>query len=146
MVVAWIFNSLNKDLQNNISFYDEAHEIWKDLEERFLQSNVPRIHEIKCEISLAHQEDLFVSAYYTKVKRLWDELGTYSKVPQCTCGATKELVSKHDTKKLHQFLMGLNDNYGMERLQILNMELLPNLSKAYALVAKEEKQLKIANS
>ncbi|XVE68691.1 hypothetical protein DITRI_Ditri09bG0089200 [Diplodiscus trichospermus] len=37
--------------------------------------------------------------------------------------------------------MGLNDAFNIVRSQILSIELLLNISKAYALVIREEKQL-----
>jgi len=40
--------------------------------------------------------------------------------------------------------MGLNDQYGIIRFQILNMKPFPSINKAYAFVTKEEKQLAIA--
>jgi hypothetical protein len=48
-------------------------------------------------------------------------------------------------EKVHQFLMGLNDQYGIIRSQILNMEPFPSINKAYASVTKEKKQLAIAS-
>ncbi len=86
------------------------------------------------------QQDLSVVAYYSKLKALWDELATYSNVLQCTYEALRELVADKQCEKLFHFLMGLNDKYGVIRSQILNMDRLPNLNKAYALVAKEHKQ------
>ncbi|KAB5552380.1 hypothetical protein DKX38_009691 [Salix brachista] len=86
----------------------------------------------------------YLSFYYTKLKGLWDELSAYSTVPSCSCGAGKQILAERETEKVHQFLMGLNDQYGIIRSQILNMEPFPSINKAYAFVTKEEKQLAIA--
>lgn len=77
------------------------------------------------------------------------ELGNYATQPSCTCwgctcGAAKELSTERKYEKLHNFLMALNDSLGTIRSQILNMEPLPSLNKAYALVVKEQKQKNIA--
>ena len=79
-----------------------------------------------------------VSAYYTKLKGIWDELGTYSQIPPCICGSAKAFAVEKE--RVHQFLMGLNEKYNTVRSQILNTDPLPSLSRAYALVAQEERQ------
>ncbi|XP_077238366.1 uncharacterized protein LOC143879726 [Tasmannia lanceolata] len=140
MVVSWIFNSLAKDLHNSVAYVDSARDMWLDLEDRFSQGNAPRVHQLKRDIAPLQQGQLSVSAYFTKLKGLWDELGTYLTLPKCTCGASKEFVSMHETEKVHNFLMGLNDVFGKIRTHILSMDPLPNVSRAYALVCQEEKQ------
>ncbi|RVW78241.1 hypothetical protein CK203_054698 [Vitis vinifera] len=63
--------------------------------ERFSQSNAPRIFEIQRDIACLRQEQLSVSAYYTKLKGLWDELASYNAAAH---GA------QQDQQKLMQFL------------------------------------------
>lgn len=99
MVISWIFNSLSPDLHDSLAYHDRAKGMWGDLEERFSQGNAPRVQELKGEISLIQQRDLSVAAYFTKLKALWDELGTYSKVPKCTCGAAKDFMQEKRKKK-----------------------------------------------
>ncbi len=140
MVIAWIFNALSPKLHNSVAYAESASEMWLDLQERLSQGNAPRIYELKCDISLMQQQDLTVVTYFTKLKAFWDELATYSVVLQCKCTAARELMLEKEGEKLYQFLMGLNDKFSVIRSQILNMEPLPNLNKAYALVVKEERQ------
>jgi hypothetical protein len=145
MVISWIFNALTSELHDSVAYVDSTYEMWEELQERFSQGNVPRIHELKKEICLAQQKDLTIAVSYTKLKGLWDELSAYSTVPLCSCGAGKEIWVERETEKVHQFLMGLNDQYGIIRSQILNMKPFPSINKAYAFVTKEEKQLAIAS-
>jgi hypothetical protein len=145
MVISWIFNALTSELHDSVAYVDSTYEMWGELQERFSQGNVPRIHELKKEICLAQQKDLTIAVSYTKLKGLWDELSAYSTVPLCSCGAGKEIWVERETEKVHQFLMGLNDQYGIIRSQILNMKPFPSINKAYAFVTKEEKQLAIAS-
>jgi len=35
MVLSWIFNSLTPDIVDSVICYDTAHEVWKDLQNRF---------------------------------------------------------------------------------------------------------------
>lgn len=131
MVHSWIINTLNPEIADSVIYYSTAHEVWEDLRERFSQSNAPRIFEIQRDIACFRQEQLSVSAYYTKLKSLWDELSTYS---DATHGA------QVDQQKLMQFLMGLNETYSANRGQILLMNPLPSVRQAYAAVSQEEKQ------
>lgn len=118
MVHSWIINTLSPEISDSVIYYSTAHEVWEDLRERFSQSNAPRIFEIQRDIASFRQEQLSVSAYYTKLKGLWYELASYSDTLQ---GA------QQDQQKLMQFLMGLNDSYSAVRGQILPMNPLPSV-------------------
>ncbi|KAK9089310.1 hypothetical protein Scep_028392 [Stephania cephalantha] len=117
-----------------------SHELWKDLEERFSQGNDPQIYQLKTEMMNTLQQGMTVSAYYTKLKGIWEELNIYSQIPPCTCGLAKVLVGEREKEKVHRFLMGLNEKYKIVRSQILNTEPLPSLCRVYAQVAQEERQ------
>ncbi|XP_039145721.1 uncharacterized protein LOC120282957 [Dioscorea cayenensis subsp. rotundata] len=125
------YHSDNPEIADSVIYYPTAHEVWEDLRERFSQRNAPRIFEIQRDIASLRQEQLSISAYYTKLKSLWDELATYSDASYGT---------QADQQKLMQFLMGLNETYNAIRGQILLMNPLPSIRQAYSLVTQEEKQ------
>lgn len=77
--------------------------------------------------------------YFTKLKKLWDEIGSLVPLPVCTCGASKALAEMDMNGKLIQFLMGLNDTYDHVRSQILLMDPLPSVNKAYSMILRVEK-------
>ena len=87
-----------------------------------------------------------VAGYFTKMKGLWDELGSYNDSPSCSCGAMKKHHEKEERNALMQFLMGLNESYSAVRGQILLMNPLPSLRRAYALVSQEEKQRELGSA
>ncbi|GLT39324.1 hypothetical protein SLA2020_135220 [Shorea laevis] len=150
MVVSWILNTLTKELYDSAAYADSAKEIWDDLKERFSQGNATRVHELKLELANLTQQARSVAAYYTKMKPIWDELQAYDPIPTCscgcTCGAAKDFTKSKEVEKVHQFLMGLNDNFSTMRSQILNMEPLPSLNKVYAMATKEERQQAVASA
>ena len=43
MVLAWLFNSLTKDLQSGVIYFKTARDVWLDLQHRYSQGNGPRI-------------------------------------------------------------------------------------------------------
>ncbi|RVX20135.1 Retrovirus-related Pol polyprotein from transposon RE1 [Vitis vinifera] len=126
--------SLNaKSKLDSVIFSTTAQEVWEDLRDRFSQSNAPRIFQIERDIACLTQDQMTVAAYYTRLKRLWDELGSYNDTV-CSCGAD------HKRRRLMQFLMGLNESYNAIRGQILLMNPLPDVAKAYSSIVQEEKQ------
>ncbi|KAI9181123.1 hypothetical protein LWI28_011688 [Acer negundo] len=127
----------HSDHPDSVIYYTTANEVWEDLRERFSQSNAPRIFEIQRDIAYLRQEQLSVSACYTKLKGLWDELSSYS---DAVHGA------QHDQQKLMQFLMGLNDSYSSVCGQILLMNPLPSVRQAYSSVSQEEKQRHLSST
>ncbi|KAL2249887.1 UNVERIFIED_CONTAM: hypothetical protein Sindi_2462400 [Sesamum indicum] len=84
-----------------------------------------------------------VATYFSKLKRLWDELSCITHPPNCTCPAAKETADLKIKDQLMQFLMGLNETYDNIKNQILVMEPFPNISKAYAMVLRVEKQKEV---
>ena len=85
MVIAWLYNIIDKTLHASVAYAETASEIWTDLKERYSQVNEMRVHQLKREIALTTQDNLNVTEYFTKLKELWDELGAYQQIPTCSC-------------------------------------------------------------
>ncbi|KAL0303352.1 UNVERIFIED_CONTAM: Retrovirus-related Pol polyprotein from transposon RE1 [Sesamum radiatum] len=81
-----------------------------------------------------------ISTYFTKLKKLWDELAHLNPLQTCSCGSTKKLADTNSSSQLIQFLMGLEDNYDHVRSQILLMDPLPSVGKAYSMILQIQKQ------
>ncbi|KAK9755359.1 hypothetical protein RND81_01G019600 [Saponaria officinalis] len=81
------------------------------------------------------------------MKTIWDEFTNYSHVPQCTCGAAATLAKEREEEKVHQFLMGLDTSlYGNIRTNRLMEDNITSLSRAYALVLREERHRAVTKS
>ncbi|XP_074288107.1 uncharacterized protein LOC141613270 [Silene latifolia] len=99
-----------------------------------------RVHQLKNELNECKQGGDTVVEYYTRLKTIWDELGKYSKVKECTCGAATSLLKEKEEEKVHQFLMGLNSRlYGNIRSNLLMEDPITTLTRAYALILREER-------
>ncbi|KAK4394253.1 Retrovirus-related Pol polyprotein from transposon RE2 [Sesamum angolense] len=125
-----------------------SRELWLDLEERYGESNGPLVYQLQREITSISQGSLSVVEYFTKLKILWDELACLIPTQGCTCGFCicdygKIAAESNTLNQLMQFLMGLNDTYDHIRSQILVMEPLPSVNKAYSMVQRVEKQRKL---
>ncbi|XP_052619825.1 uncharacterized protein LOC128126128 [Lactuca sativa] len=92
-----------------------------------------------------------VSRYYTKLRGIWDEVQSINLLPACTCQGckceiTKEIARSREKERLYDFLMGLNEEYGALRTQILSTDPLPTLNNAYHLLSRDEQEKKIGAS
>lgn len=126
---------------------------WRELIERFGVAHQPLVYQLNRGLTLLGQENNPVSIYFSKLKMIWDELQELEEFPKCACAASKSCTSNLIKKiqdmdsrnKLFRFLMGLNSSYGDVRDQILAMDPLPSVSRAYYIIQQTEKQRKITN-
>lgn len=93
--LSWLFNSLPPDLHHSVAYANVT--MLMDLGDRFSQCNALRIHQLRCELCLLQWEGSIVSAYFTQLKAVWDELATYSNHPICSCGAAKEIAVESES-------------------------------------------------
>ncbi|XP_021671753.2 uncharacterized protein LOC110658442 [Hevea brasiliensis] len=155
MVTSWILSSLSKELVDAFIYAPSSKDLWEEIKERFGESNGPLLYKLKREISDLTQANVLVMVYFTKLKKLWDELACLKLkklwdelaclklLPVCDCGAAKQIDETNSEGKLVQFLMGLNQAYENVRNQILLMDPLPSVNKAYSMVLRVEKRREI---
>jgi hypothetical protein len=143
MVMAWIINAVDPVLHGSISHASTAKDIWEDLEERFAQTNAPRIHQLWRMLCLMEYEsDMTVTEYYTKFKSLLDELGELQPLPECTCGASKEIMQREGDQQVHLFLGSLNnERFEHVKAAVLNTDPLPSLRRVFNHVLREEARI-----
>ncbi|XP_043717827.1 uncharacterized protein LOC122665751 [Telopea speciosissima] len=146
MVTSWLIHSTTPSIANNILWTTNVMDVWDDLSARYSQQNAPHIFEIRRSISNHSQGTESISVYYTTLKAFRDELSSYQSLPSCTCGAMTTLHSYVETDALINFLQGLNDSCSAVRSQILLMDPLPTLVKAYSLLLQEEQQRSLQGS
>lgn len=139
MVRSWLLNSIAKDIVEAFIYTKSAKDLWLELKERYGECNGPMLYQIQREISSVSQGVLTVEKYYTKLKKLWDELKCLMPILTCTCIASKEVSDLTASNQLMQFLMGLNDTFDNIRNQVLVMDPLPSVNKAYSMLLRVEK-------
>lgn len=145
IVISWIFNSVSKEIVGSILHSTVAAEIWRDLRERFQQSNGPRIFELRRDLMRLSQGSDSVSVYFTKLKAITDELNSYKPSCDCSCGALRPWIEHQHTDHVMCFLMGLHDKFSSIRGQLLLADPIPPINKVFSLVVQEEKQLELGH-
>ncbi|XP_062162062.1 uncharacterized protein LOC133869111 [Alnus glutinosa] len=139
MIIAWILNSISKEIASSVIYITTCTEMWQDLKDRFSQGNGPRIFQLQKILTTLSQENSSVSEYFTKIKSIWDELDNYDPIPSCTCGGMQSVHEKHNRDHVFQFLMGLYDSFANIRGQILLNDPLPPINKVFSLIIQEER-------
>lgn len=86
MVLAWILNFISKEIVEAFLYATTAQKLWMELEQRFGKSNGLLLYQIKREINAFSQGNLTLMVYFTKLKKLWDELSWLKTFPTCSCG------------------------------------------------------------
>ncbi|CAH9082553.1 unnamed protein product [Cuscuta epithymum] len=147
MVKAWLNSSMELELRQSVKF-KTAREIWLDLDERFGKESAPRAYELRCALGAVRQDGQSVSAYFSRLRRIWDEIGSISKTPSCSCGKcscniTKQINEARDRDHLYDFLMGLDDYYSHLKSQILATRPVISLTAAYHIVSEGEQHRNI---
>ncbi|XP_016476816.1 uncharacterized protein LOC107798350 [Nicotiana tabacum] len=87
MISSWLLNALSPDIVDSAIYSKNASQMWDDLNERFGQANVARWYRVQKDLSIVSKGSCDIQSYFTKVKRLWDELDSLSS-SGCTCDCT----------------------------------------------------------
>ncbi|XP_077232566.1 uncharacterized protein LOC143869894 [Tasmannia lanceolata] len=119
LVLSWLLNSISIDLADSVIFVVTAPKVWMDLKDRFTPSYAPHIFQMRRAICPQVQGIQYVSSYFSKLKRYWDELSSLVPLLTCFCGAMKLFNHLQQNECVLQFLMGLHDSYGHIWGQIL---------------------------
>ncbi|KAI3680226.1 hypothetical protein L2E82_50551 [Cichorium intybus] len=149
MIKGWLTTAMEKEIRSSVKYANTALEIWNDLHERFGKESAPRAYELKQSVTQTRQERASVSAYFTKLRSIWDEIDSVLPTPRCECNGCscnigKKITELKEKERLYEFLMGLDAEFSVMRTQILATKPTPSLGTAYHLVAEDEQQRNIA--
>lgn len=70
MVTSWILNSLSPELRDSLQYVSNAEELWKELKDRYDQTNGCKLYQLQNEINDLVQGSLDITGYYTRMKKL----------------------------------------------------------------------------
>lgn len=145
MVFAWLLNSISKEMRESFLLFHSSHSLWKELKHRFGVTSGAEIYRITREMNSIKQGDDSVTIYYGRLLKCWDEMTHLVSLPLCTC-ESREMCEVESSRKVVQFLMGLDECFEGLRSQILGLDPLPDVAKAYSMVIRQgqEKNVKIS--
>ncbi|XP_056694807.1 uncharacterized protein [Spinacia oleracea] len=148
MVTGWILCSMEKNIAECFIFNHSARDLWLEIQERYGHSNAPQLYEIHKNLMSIEQNDDSIAVYYGKLKQVWDKLQIIEPFPDCTCGAMskcscgllRKILEADQLRKLIQLITGLNKDYDQAKINLLSMDPLPSVNRAYHLLQQIEKQ------
>ncbi|XP_065879703.1 uncharacterized protein [Euphorbia lathyris] len=140
LVFSWIINAMSRDLADVFLYAPTARKLWTELEERYGESNGPLIFQLRREICSLNQGGMSLVDFFNKMKRMWDEYAIVKPPIACSCEARKLVQEQVQEEQLMQFLSGLNPEFDHVRDQILLMDPLPPVNRAYSMLIRIEKQ------
>ncbi|KAJ9567087.1 hypothetical protein OSB04_003053 [Centaurea solstitialis] len=128
MLVSWMLRSMEPKVATSIPFHDEAKPLWDYLEKRFCVANGPRLQQLRADIIECKQtKSMSIEDYYNRL------MGKFT--------------SDREEEKLHQFLIGVDDDlYAMVRTILLSQHPVTHLRiyRAYQAFQQEERSCGIA--
>ncbi|KAL2225526.1 UNVERIFIED_CONTAM: hypothetical protein Sindi_3025900, partial [Sesamum indicum] len=151
IVTSWTWNSMSKDMVESFIHFNTSRGLWLAIKARYGWSNGPLIYQLQRELSSMVQQDLSLTAYLTNVTKLWNELNCLAPAPKCKCGhctrgINKEIDELTSLTQLMQFLMGVYETFNNEGSQILMLDRLPSVEKAFSMLYTVEQQRAIQTS
>ncbi|KAF3626388.1 hypothetical protein FXO37_30391 [Capsicum annuum] len=140
------FFRVSSNVKSTSPYSKTAQSIWKQINKRYGIINGTKVFDLKKELASISQGEPAIASYFTKLKKLWHELGSMCKnhSNKCTCVAKEGLKQEDEENKLYQFLMGLNDTYVGVRSNMLMMNPLPSLDSAYNILLQDETQQQVS--
>ncbi|XP_019179837.1 PREDICTED: uncharacterized protein LOC109175034 [Ipomoea nil] len=146
MVSTWIMRSISPEIAQTVFWVGTAEKIWTTLKSRFSEADIFRISDLHAEIHQIRQGDLTVSAYFAKLKSLWDELQVIRPLPTCKCErmcncVLLDTLQQHlESDNLSVFLRGLNETYASVQSQIMMTKPLPTVDEAFMMIQQQERR------
>ncbi|KAF1875995.1 hypothetical protein Lal_00006626 [Lupinus albus] len=90
--------------------------------------------------------DRSICNFFTELKTIWEDLETLRPIPgcicvvKCTCPFVRTINAQRENEYVICFLKALNEQFGTVRSQILLMDPLPPINKAFSIVLQQERQ------
>ncbi|XP_072056223.1 uncharacterized protein [Arachis hypogaea] len=144
-VVSLINQSLSPEIAKSVVWINSAEELLKELKHRYCHGDIYRIAELEEDLFATRQGELTITAYYTKLKEIWEELDNLRPIPicsrcseNCTCELNILRGYKEDSSVV-RLLRGLNDQYSTVRSQIMLMKPLPKVDAVFSDLLQQER-------
>jgi hypothetical protein len=121
--------------------YDIAKDVWDMLASRYAGLDGAQEHHLMITLYQLRQDlGERITAFHGRKRFLWDQLAAE---PVIRSVFDAKLVSTHQERlRLHQFLMGVLDDFESVRSQLLNRSPLPTVNQAVNDLVHEETRLK----
>lgn len=153
MVQSWLINSMEASISEGFILQQFTQQLYDEIKARYGHYNAPQLFELHKKMT-SKQDSNTIVEYYSKLKRVWDEIQLLDGFPdcdcgalaKCTCGLLEKVLAADQKQKLIRFLVGLNSGYDTTKTNILSMDPLPTVNRAYYILLQVERQNKLSEN
>ena len=111
---------MTPEISDTCMFLATAKDVWDAIQETYSKAkDAAQVYEIKVKTITAKQGDRTVTEYANQMKAMWQELDHYRVIKtKCPDDSTilKEFIEQD---RVYDFLVGLNPEFDIVRIQIL---------------------------
>ncbi|XP_070017777.1 uncharacterized protein [Nicotiana sylvestris] len=93
MVTAWILNSLDTEIRESVMYTESAQKLWKEIKQRYGKVNGTKVFQIRKDLASISQGSSNIASYFSRIKKLWDELDYSITYPDCFGSKFKRSVA-----------------------------------------------------
>nr|XP_007141981.1 hypothetical protein PHAVU_008G242300g [Phaseolus vulgaris]ESW13975.1 hypothetical protein PHAVU_008G242300g [Phaseolus vulgaris] len=144
-VLGWILYSTIEPIRQTIMSFGSASEVWKNLHDRFSQSDITKIFHLQEQIFQAKQGSLSLQQYFIMFMMLWEDMESLRPaimkcqcLTPCTCDAIRTSKIYRDQDCVFLFLMGLNERFAHLIHRILNLNPLPPIHEVVLFLSQNQ--------
>ena len=141
-IIIWLCNTSTPSISMEFGGYDITKDVWDMLTSRYAGIDGVREHHIMVTLYQLHRDPgECITVFHSRMCFLWDQLASSELVIKTVSEA--KLVSAHrECLRIHQFLMGIIDDFESVRSQLLNRTPLPTVNQAVNDLVHKENRLK----
>jgi hypothetical protein len=141
-IITWLRNTSTPSVSMEFGDYDTTKDVWDMLASRYAESDGTQEHHLMVTLYQLRQDPgERITVFHSRMRFLWDQLAASEPVIRSVFDVI--LVSTHlERLHLHQFLMGILDDFESVRSQLRNCSPLPTVNQVVNDLVREETRLK----
>uniref|UniRef100_A0A803LY61 Retroviral polymerase SH3-like domain-containing protein n=1 Tax=Chenopodium quinoa TaxID=63459 RepID=A0A803LY61_CHEQI len=138
IVISWVIENIEPELQNQFLDYPTARELWKRIETMYgSNKDGLQIFDLTVKANKIQQGTDPIEVYYSKLTAIWKEIDRRLPNPM-TFPEDKTIFNRlNQQNRLYQFLAGLDETLDKDRRDLLHRDPLPTTEEAYASIRRE---------
>ncbi|KAL9462523.1 hypothetical protein AB3S75_000513 [Citrus x aurantiifolia] len=138
MVMTWLVNSMEEDINSNYMCYLTAKELWDNVNQMYSDlGNQSQIFELTIKLGELRQgED--ITKYFISLKRLWQDLDLFNDYEWKSTADYNHGKKMVEDYCIYKFVAGLNVDFDKVRGRNLGRQPLPATGEVFAEVRRQE--------
>ena len=139
MIMAWLWNSMTPEISDTCMFLSMTKDIWDTIQQMYSKAkDTTQVYEVKVKTIAIKQGSKTVTEYANQLTTLWQEIDHY-RVIKTKCPKNADVLKDFIKKdRVYDFLVRLNLEFDLVRIQILGKQEVSCFFEVVALIRGEE--------